>query len=57
MALPLAVVEQVEDGASLHGVSINNDHVCVKMKAVVSFSGGMLFCGCECGCGHVSACA
>ena len=58
------VVEQVEDGASLHGVSINNDHVCVKMKAVVSFSGGMLFCmcvcvwegGCGCGCAYVCVC-
>ena len=35
---PPSVVEQVEDGASLHGVSLNNDHVCFLLKAVVSLT-------------------
>ena len=30
------VVEQADDGASLHGLSVGNHHICVLLKMLVS---------------------
>ena len=30
-------VEQVDDGASLHGLSVGNHHICVLLKMLVSY--------------------
>ena len=30
-------VEQADDGASLHGLSVGNHHICVLLKMLVSF--------------------
>ena len=30
-------VEQVDDGASLHGLSVGNHHICVLLKMLVNY--------------------
>ena len=32
------VVEQLDDGASLHGLSVGNHHICVLLKMMVSLA-------------------